>query len=73
MSEQTTIYVDVMTCENCVRHVSVELGEISGVSAVAVELVAGGTSPVTLTSEGPVSPQDIAAAVDEAGYTVAPR
>ena len=46
MSEQTTIYVDGMTCENCVRHVSEELGEISGVSAVAVELVAGGTSPV---------------------------
>lgn len=73
MSEQTTIYVDGVTCESCVRHVSEELGAIPGVTDVGVDLVAGDSSPVTLTSDAPVSPQSIAAAVDEAGYTVASR
>lgn len=70
MSEQTTITVTGMTCGNCVKHVTEELTAIAGVTDVSVDLHAGGDSPVTITSEAPVSPGDITAAVDEAGYTV---
>ena len=70
MSEQTTFTVTGMTCGNCVKHVTEELTEIDGVTDVAVDLVAGGYSPVTITTEGPVTQDAIAAAVDEAGYTV---
>ena len=70
MSEQTTFTVTGMTCGNCVKHVTEELTEIDGVTDVAVDLVAGGDSPVTITTEGPVTQYAIAAAVDEAGYTV---
>ncbi|GAA3603516.1 heavy-metal-associated domain-containing protein [Marihabitans asiaticum] len=70
MSEQTTFTVTGMTCGNCVKHVTEELIEIDGVTDVAVDLVAGGDSPVTITTERPVSQDAITAAVDEAGYTV---
>ena len=70
MSEQTTFTVTGMTCGNCVKHVTEELTEIDGVTDVAVDLVAGGDSPVTITTDSPVSQDAIAAAVDEAGYTV---
>ena len=70
MSEQTTFTVTGMTCGNCVKHVTEELQEIDGVADVSVDLVAGGESPVTITTDSPVSQDAIAAAVDEAGYTV---
>jgi copper chaperone CopZ len=38
-----------------------------------VQLVTGGSSPVTVTSDAPLSDESIAAAVDEAGYAVTPR
>ena len=66
----STFTVTGMTCGNCVKHVTEELTEIDGVTDVAVDLVAGGDSPVTITTEGPVTQDAIAAAVDEAGYTV---
>jgi copper chaperone CopZ len=73
MSQTTTFSVDGMTCGNCVRHVTEELTALPGVTDVQVELVAGGSSPVTVTSETPLADADIAAAVDEAGYAVTPR
>ncbi len=56
-----------MTCGHCVEAVSSEVREIAGVTDVNVDLVAGGTSTVTVTSEAHVSTNDIAAALDEAG------
>ena len=44
-----------------------ERAALPGVANVAVDLVAGGTSSVTVTSEEPVSEADVAAALDEAG------
>ncbi len=73
MSQTTTFSVDGMTCGNCVRHVTEELTAIPGVTDVQVQLVAGGSSPVTVTSEAPLSDAAITAAVDEAGYAVTPR
>lgn len=65
----STFTVTGMTCGNCVAHLTEELTEI-GASTVEVDLVAGGASPVTVTSEADLSHEAIAEAVDEAGYTV---
>lgn len=73
MSQTTSFSVDGMTCGNCVRHVTDELTALPGVTDVQVDLVAGGSSPVTVTSDAPLTDDAIAAAVDEAGYAVTPR
>ena len=54
MSTQT-FPVTGMTCGHCVSAVSSEIKEIPGVTDVNVDLVAGGTSTVTVTSDAPVS------------------
>ena len=64
----TTLQVAGMTCAHCAASVSGELGKIEGVSDVRVELNAGGVTPVTVTSTGPLEREVLAAAVDEAGY-----
>jgi copper chaperone CopZ len=69
----TTFGVDGMTCAHCVHHVTTELTAIPGVSDVAIDLVVGGSSQVTVTSEAPLADDAIAAAVDEAGYALTPR
>ncbi|MDO4917986.1 heavy-metal-associated domain-containing protein [Kocuria sp.] len=66
----TTVNVSGMTCGHCVSSVKEELAEVPGVAAVDVELNAGGTSPVTIRSSRELSPEEISAAVEEAGYTV---
>lgn len=60
-----------MTCGHCVRAVTQEITALDGVSDVDVELVAGGTSRVTVRGTGPVPADDLRAAVEEAGYTLA--
>ena len=67
-----TYQVDGMTCGNCVKHVTAELTGLSGVTDVQVDLVAGGTSTVTVTSAAPLDREAVAAAVDEAGYALTP-
>ncbi len=71
MSTQT-VAVQGMTCGHCVKSVTEEVSAIPGVTDVAVDLVNGGTSTVTITAAEPVSDEAIAAAIDEAGYTIAP-
>lgn len=71
MSTQT-VAVQGMTCGHCVKAVTDEVSAIPGVTDVAVDLVNGGTSTVTITAAEPVSDEAIAAAIDEAGYTIAP-
>ena len=64
----TTIYVVTgMMCEHCVRAVTQELEGLGGVRGVTVNLVPGGESGVTVTSDAPVADQTVAAALDEAG------
>ncbi|WP_029288669.1 heavy-metal-associated domain-containing protein [Cellulomonas sp. HZM] len=69
----TTYGVDGMTCGHCVQHVTTEVSALPGVSSVDVELVVGGSSRVTVTSDAPLADADVAAAVDEAGYVLTPR
>lgn len=66
MSTQT-FAVTGMTCGHCVHAVSSELKEIPTVTDVSVDLVAGGTSTVTVTSDSAVTDTDVATALDEAG------
>ena len=66
----TTINVSGMTCGHCVNAVTEELQALDGVQGVEVDLVAGGTSTVTVTSAEPLPEEAVKAAVDEAGYVV---
>jgi copper chaperone len=69
-----TYHVAGMTCEHCVRAVTGELKNLGGVSDVTVDLVPGGLSTVTVTSGAPLTGQQVAAALDEAGdYQLADR
>ena len=60
-----------MTCGHCVASVTEELLGIPGVGEVGVDLVAGGTSTVTVTSAQPLDDDAVQAAVEEAGYQLA--
>jgi copper ion binding protein len=64
----TTYTVNGMTCGHCVNSVSTEVGALPGVSAVEVDLA---TKVVTVTSEQPLNPDAVRAAVEEAGYELA--
>ena len=66
-----TYTVTGMTCGHCVGAVTEELGKLPGVSDVAVDLVAGGASAVTVTSAAPLDEPAVREAVDEAGYELA--
>lgn len=68
---QTTVNVSGMTCGHCVRSVTEELAELEGVESVDVDLVAGGVSPVVVTSTRELTEDELREAVEEAGYTVA--
>lgn len=66
----TTIKVDGMTCGHCVHAVTTELTALPSVTDVVVDLRAGETSTVTITSDAPLADDDVRAAIDEAGYVV---
>jgi copper ion binding protein len=65
----TTFRVEGMTCDHCRRAVTTEVSAVPGVQAVTVDVKAG---TVTVSADQPVDQSDIAAAVDEAGYTLRP-
>ena len=54
-----------MTCGHCVAAVSEEVSKIDGVTAVHIDLPTG---IMSVQSTDPIETQDIADAVDEAGY-----
>ncbi|GAA2446743.1 heavy-metal-associated domain-containing protein [Actinomadura vinacea] len=60
-----TYTVSGMTCGHCVNSVKEEVGQVAGVSDVAVDLATG---QVTVTSETPLDEAQVRAAVEEAGY-----
>ena len=66
----TTSYVVTgMTCDHCVNAVTQEVSAVAGVDEVAVDL---GSGRLTVTSSSEVPYATVAAAVDEAGYALAP-
>ncbi len=63
----TTWTVQGMTCGHCVKAVTEEVAAIPGVTDVAVDLASG---QVTVTADTDPGAEAVAAAVDEAGYTL---
>ena len=63
----TTYAVTGMSCEHCVNAVTSELSSIDGVSAITIDLVPGGSSQVTVASDGPLPEDAVSAALKEAG------
>lgn len=71
MSEKN-INVEGMTCDHCVNAVTEELNKISGVTAVNIELNTDAPTPVNVVAGIDISDADITAAIEEAGYSIAP-
>ena len=70
MSTQT-YSVSGMTCAHCAAAVTEEISKLVGVQDVKIDLVAGGTSAVHVTSESALDEASVREAVDEAGYELA--
>ena len=66
----TTYQVEGMTCGHCAGRVTEEITALDGVTDVHIDLVAGGTSTVTVTAEHPLSTDAVRAAIEEVGYTL---
>ncbi|MGW9549634.1 heavy-metal-associated domain-containing protein [Citricoccus zhacaiensis] len=64
-----TYRVEGMTCGHCAGNVMDAITALPGVEDVRVDLVAGGTSTVTVT--GPTEAEAVRSAIIEAGYTPA--
>lgn len=59
--------VSGMTCGHCAMSVTEEVQELDGVSNVVVDHESGS---LTFDASAPVSREQVAAAVEEAGYTL---
>jgi copper chaperone len=68
MTSTTTYDVNGMTCGHCELSVQEEIAELDGVLEVRADHAAG---RVTVTSAEPLDPAAVAAAVEEAGYSLA--
>ena len=66
----STYTVTGMTCGHCVGSVKEEVGQVPGVTGVEVDLASG---VVTVAAAGAVDDAAVAAAVEEAGYALAPH
>jgi copper chaperone len=62
-----TFAVTGLTCDHCVHAVQTELSALPGVTGVDVDLQAGGTSTVRVTTDTELPTDRVAAALDEAG------
>ena len=67
MSTTTTYAVAGMTCGHCEMSVQEEVGELEGVLEVSADHATG---LVIVTSAEPLDPAAVAAAVEEAGYSL---
>ena len=69
MTEKTTqtFAVTGMTCGHCTSAVTEQIKQLPGVGAVAVDLVAGGTSSVRVIGTDPLDDAVVATALEEAG------
>ncbi|MDP8955018.1 MAG: cation transporter [Actinomycetota bacterium] len=60
---ERTYSVPGISCDHCKRAIEGELGPMAGVERVEVDV-----ATKTVTVAGPVSDEDVRAAIDEAGY-----
>ncbi len=66
MSTQT-FPVTGLTCGHCVGAITSELTALQGVTGVQIDLVAEGTSTLSVTADKMLTDAEVAAALDEAG------
>ncbi|RRR72745.1 MAG: heavy-metal-associated domain-containing protein, partial [Candidatus Viridilinea halotolerans] len=57
--------VPAISCQHCVRAVTTELNNLTGVNAVRVDLA---TKLVTIEHAADLAPAELVAAIKEAGY-----
>lgn len=57
-----------MTCGHCTAAVTEEVTAIPGVADISIDLVEGGDSTVTITSDSEIDIDKIRSAIAEAGY-----
>lgn len=69
MSTQS-IKVEGMSCDHCIHAVTEELVKIDGVNNVNVTLNPDGPSNIDFDVDTEIAMTDLAAAIDEAGYTL---
>jgi len=58
-----------LSCDHCVQAVTSEVGQLSGVQSVQVDL---SSNLMTVVSSHPIDRASVAAALDDAGYELAP-
>ena len=63
----SSFHVQGMSCAHCVGAVTAELSALEGVTDVDIDLASG---QVNVTSDLPLDPASVSAAVEEAGYEV---
>jgi copper chaperone len=67
-----TFAVTGLTCGHCVGAVTSALIVLAGVTDVQIDLVVDGTSTLRVTGDKPLTDDEVAVALDEAGeYTLA--
>lgn len=71
LNAATTYQVEGMTCGHCAGRVTAASTALEGVQDVEIDLVAGDTSAVTVTSQRPMSTKAVRSALEDAGYTLA--
>ncbi len=63
-----------LTCAHCVGAITSEVSALPGVTDVQMNLVAGGTSTLSVTADKTLTDAEVAVALDEAGdYQLAPN
>ena len=65
---RSTYTVTGMSCEHCAGAVRGEVGQLAGVTAVAVDVTSG---HLTVVSTAPLDADAVRTAVEEAGYELA--
>lgn len=65
----TAFTVTGITCDHCVGAITQGVAAVAGVTSVDVDL---GSGLVTVESDGDLDRSTLVAAIDEAGYQVAP-
>jgi len=56
-----------LTCGHCVGAITNELRAVPGVTDVKIDLVAGGTSALSVTADKSITDAEVIAALEEAG------
>lgn len=67
MSNTVILKVEGMSCNNCVKHVTEALEALPGISEIEITLAEG---KVAFRSTGAASEEQVAEALEDAGYDV---